>query len=212
MIDPDGMDWKDPEKDGEVAAGMQKDFEKQEANLNNSLTKLESKAEAIKNNEMYSAEKKEKELANNQKNIESTKSSISDVQTAQAELTEMGESTKMTFTFNNLGSDASAGFISSEKNGTVVINHTGDMGNKAHETKHGYQALKGMFKVVPGTNKFGVSSVNRYKMETQAYQRQFSVSGNSRLPNSDAGTPKYFNAINESWVIGINQNGIYPYK
>ncbi len=212
LIDPDGMDWKDPEKDGKIAADMQKGLEKRETSLNKALTKLESKAEDIKNNEKYSAEKKEKKLADNQKDIESTKSSISDVQSAQTELKEMGETKSMTFTFNYLGSDASAGYLSSESDGAIVINHTGDLGNKAHESKHAYQDLTGMIKVIPGTNKISVSSSNRDKMETQDYQRQFSVSGSSRLPNSDAGSVKYFNAITKSWVQGINANGIYPYK
>jgi hypothetical protein len=141
-----------------------------------------------------------------------------DVQAAQTELTAMGNSTNISFTFNTVSSNAP--FITHGKTSggdlQITVNNTGSFESRAHELKHGYQVLNGQ--MTPGTKgpesfSWGSNSIQAgYTLETEAYRRQYAVGGT--MPPSNVGTlEKPVDAvinsifdINNSWVPGIYTN------
>ncbi|OGS40253.1 MAG: hypothetical protein A3K77_03825 [Euryarchaeota archaeon RBG_13_31_8] len=215
-IDPDGCYWGDKNKDNDsddrTAWAQDRAYERRD----NYLARRESKTR----DKIASTDNKDKLTQYNSK-LSNIQDMRADVQDARTELAEMGNRTDISFTFNNLGSEAKVGYISHGKtNGNdgdlqITINYTSGYENKAHELKHGYQVLKGDITPVNGiSDKFEYVSITPHQSESQAYQRQYAAGG--ILPSSEAGSISRMTDITPNWVSVIyyyNSQGlkVYPY-
>lgn len=203
FIDPDGMEWADPEKDQKIADRLLGQINRRLDAERNSLSKAQtnvSKIQAqIDKNGM--SNKLGEQLSSANAKVASITETISDLNSSASELATMGSS-KVTqkFTFNESAAGTEVG--GTEKiNGVITMSITGDA-NAIHEVVHGYQMHKGT--MVP----------NRLAREVPAYQRQFSFDPNSvknHVP-SDWGNVRTRSDITENWVMGINdRRGNYLY-
>jgi len=199
-IDPDGCYWgnKDDENDKDDKEAIRQD--KLYENRDIYLAKRESK---MKEN-IASTDDEDKKAIYESKlvNIQAMRA---DVQKARTELAKMGESEDISFTFNNLGSDAKMGYISHGKTTDgdlqITINYVSGIGNKAHELKHGYQVLKGHLTPGDASSDFFYEGNNNIPWEVEAYKRQYSIGGS--LPSSNIGNID--KPINAPPITKINQ-------
>jgi RHS repeat-associated protein len=227
-IDPDGRYWgdknKDNDKDDRIARQQANQLQKRGNTLDNQITKLTNR---IANT---SADNKDK-LSNLNSQLSNAQAMKSDVQAAQTELTAMGNSTDISFTFNTVGSTNGITNIThgtTEAGGQgdlqITINNFGTFESKAHELKHGYQVLNGqMSPSNRGSDRFNLSNIpSANQIEVEAYRREYAVGGS--MPNSNNGTlinptnavVQRMSDINAGWVTAIYMNSgtnlnDYPY-
>jgi RHS repeat-associated protein len=215
-IDPDGRYW-DTDEDKNIAKQQQKDLESRDKALAKQEKNIENKISKVSSNDKLSADKKEKKLDKLNNRLDNVGEMREDVLLAQTELSMMGENKDIAFAFNDLGSEASKGYISHDINSKddlrVTINHTGSFGNKAHELKHGFQVMLGLMIPAGASDKWDFK-VNPHNIEMSAYQRQYSVGGT--MPKSEAGCISKMTDITPGWVSVIyyynRQNEkVYPY-
>lgn len=200
-IDPDGMDWNDP-NDKKIADRLQQALSERlkvaNANLkdaNNRVAKLESKI--AKDGSSKSLENR---LDNARNDINAITATIADLNSSSSELTEMETTKLQKFTFIELSEGSQVG--GTEKvNGIITMSITTNDDNAIHEASHGFQFYKGTV---------GKSILER---EIVPYQRQYSFNPNdfSKKVPSDWGSINSREDINTNWVLGINANGIYIY-
>ena len=210
ITDPLGDKWKD-KADERMAERTSNQLHKQEQRLQKQEQKLESRiAKAESKGNTGKVEK-----LTTQK--ESVGAARQDVATAQTEISAMGADENKTFHFNQLPAGQQVGNVSTDKDGTIVINYVnGAFGNTVHELKHASQIQQGSLTPIPGTDIVKFTGITPIDSETQAYQRQFSAAPGS-LPPSDTGTPTTHGGVNGDYVRGVNYNDasgkkVYPYS
>jgi len=218
-IDPDGRYW-DTEEDKNTAKQQSQQLQARDQSLAKQETKLNSKISAVNSDTKLTATKKQAKVDKLNDKLSDVTDMRTDVQSAQTELTSMGNDTKTAFAFNNLGSDASEGYISHDKNSKgdlrITVNYAGSFENRAHEMKHGYQVLTGDMKpsgADPKNFEFA-KTTHPHVLESQAYQRQYAVGG--QLPSSAAGSVNRMSDINRGWVsvvyyFNASGNKVFPY-
>jgi hypothetical protein len=210
-IDPDGRYWDD-EEDENTAEQQQKNLENRDNYLAKQEQKTQAKIDKVNSNDKLTAEKKSDKLDKLNSKLDDLGAMREDVLNAQTELRMMGENKDIAFAFNDLGSEATQGYISHDKNSKgdlrVTINHTGSFGNISHELNHGFQAMLGIMTPVAGdSKKWDFGKVNPQYTEASAYQRQYSVGGT--MPYSHAGKVNNYNDITSGWVSVIcTANGV----
>lgn len=126
-----------------------------------------------------------------------------DVASAITEIGKLGEKDGNFFRFNNLDeSSNSHGFLSTDEDGTTVINtFNGNLGNEVHELKHAYQVREGLMQGIPGTDQFKNLGIKGGDSESEAYKRQYSVT--QKVPTSDGGTPTSIYGITPYYIRQI---------
>ena len=101
--------------------------------------------------------------------------------------------------------------LGSQSDGTIIINNSGILGNRAHETTHAIQYdNKAMIFSPLGSNNLRFNNSHPTGLEIDAYKVQYSISSSS-MPSSDKGYLKSIFGITPDWVWGIKVNGYYPY-
>lgn len=120
---------------------------------------------------------------------------------AITELGEMGRDLTQRFAYNMVDGNNSETMII---NGIITMNigYQGNLSLGAHETSHGYDVFRGG---MPTT------SEGLYQTEKKAYGRQFSFGGKASMPKSDWQKIKTFNDVNNLYIGGIKDKGIYMY-
>jgi RHS repeat-associated protein len=204
FIDPDGMQWLDPEKDGKVAKRLQEGISKRLDSENKSLTKAQGRVDKIKSeiDKNGGSEKLTKKLNEANEDVISIQGNIDNLNKSSAELTEMGSKDVLQkFTFQNKADDSEVGITRKDENDVIVM-RIGNDANAVHEAAHGYQFYK------------GVKSSNQLEVEVTPYKRQYSFdpfSFNSTVPSS-WGNINNLGQIIPNWVFGIHDSKWnYPY-
>jgi RHS repeat-associated protein len=201
FIDPDGMEWKDPENDKIIAERLQngiKDRLKTEnANLqsaNNRISRIEKKIAKD-----GSSKELEDRLSAAKTDVSSITTTISDLNNSSRELSEMGSTdVKQKFTFGEITGSTGE---TKDVDGVIIMNIVSNA-NGIHESAHGYQMWKSN----------GIKASEKFRSEVLAYQRQSSYDLNSVTSlTSDWGNINNRSQINNFWVSGINNEGSYPY-
>jgi hypothetical protein len=221
LIDPDGKRWKDPDEDQKKANSISNVFRKRETSLAKKEERIQKRIDKAESKGNIG---KVERLTSKKENVTAMKE---DMVLAQQEITAMGADPEKTFTFNQLEEGSSAGYISTDNEGTTVINYTGDRGNLIHELKHAAQVQQGLLVGERGTDLFTPNAgFSLRKSEVQAYQRQFAAGyslpkSGFRAPNGTihhVSTPNTFRGIgsNISYLRGIyytDRNGVFrqPY-
>jgi RHS repeat-associated protein len=205
LIDPDGMDWKDP-NDKKTADRLQKD-------IGNKVVKeqktVESKTKDIGKLAAKIAlgggsSKDVSKLNSAAGDLSAAKTNISNLNASSSELNQMGDTKAMTFTFNYV--TGAAGNTGPAVNGLITMNVVaGNEANEVHEATHAFDFWKG----TQGTSISGT--------EVKPYQRQYSFDSGSVIGLTSAtGSISNINDINQNWVKGLNYtdkngNQIFPY-
>lgn len=173
-IDPDGRYWDNEEEDKKTAAELSKSYNSNKNYYEKREQKFQARIDKGRNIEK-NTERRDRAAEFKNEMID-----------AICELDAMGADQKVAFTFNKVEEGTipmlEHGVASNGKDLLVTINHSGSIENKAHESKHGYQALTG--ETTPdnrSSTAWNVSDQN----ETEAYRRQYIM--NSR-------TMPYFNS------------------
>lgn len=199
FIDPDGMQWVDPEKDGKIAKRLQEKIAKRLESENKSLAKAQDKVGKIQSEikEKGTSEKLENKLKEANDDVNNIQGTIDQLNASSTELTEMGsQDVEQKFTFNEIVSED--GGLTTNKGGIITMNVVSD-DNAIHEASHGYLLYK------------NASPLNSLDAEITPYTRQLAFNSSS-LPESDWGKVKTAGDIIANWVMGIyNKDGTYTY-
>jgi hypothetical protein len=202
FIDPDGMQWADPKKDGKKAEELQGKISDRIKSENKAIDKSMKKVCEIESKikEGGTSKKLEAKLASANSDIRNSQDKISNLNKSSAELTKMGSSdVAQKFTFNDIsGSEG----LTTLTNGVITMNVISDA-NAIHEAAHGYQMYTGELKGTKEGASFTPTGL--LNAEITAYQRQYSFDQSSveTLP-SYAGSISTVNNIDIVWVLGIN--------
>jgi len=181
-IDPDGRKWKtkeDEEKakeDQEKLKEIAKEQGKKADVAQKEIDKI-NKNKELNEEQRANLKKKEDEL----EKAKILKNMVEDIITGIDEL----KKSEITYTFNNLGENATTGELSPpNKEGVVVINYVGGdflQANRIHELVHATQYNQKPFatKVVGGVTIFALTKADHANLETPAYMCQYLVSRQS---------------------------------
>ncbi len=121
------------------------------------------------------------------------------------------ENSSTIYTFSTVAQGTTA-TLSSNADGTIVINNYGTTGSRAHEATHAIQHHFGKISFKPvGSN--NVLMLNPYELEIQAYRIEYSIT-NGIIPISDSKTPKNVFGITLQWLLGLKDpnTGNYIYR
>jgi RHS repeat-associated protein len=203
FIDPDGMVWGDPEKDGAIEKRLQDRIAERLKDENSNLEKANKKiTETTAKIEKDGTSKKlEKQLRNAKEDAANASGAISELTASSNELTEMGsDNTKQVFTFKEI--DGEEGGTKKRDDGVIEMSVLNGDGNKIHEASHAFEMYK------------GTMSANGLEKEIIPYKRQFafvgnSVSFNASVPSSWGEVQNLSDIIN-NWVLGIHDSN-YKY-
>lgn len=213
FVDPDEMEWKDP-KDKEIADRLQKGINSRLATENSNLKSVNDRVSRLEAKIVKEGSSKglESRLSSARSDVASIGTTISDLNSSSSELTQMGsKDVAQKFTFNELAEGSAVG-NTYKKDGVITRDIVGDA-NGVHETINGNQIYIG--KIIGGLpDKYiypkGAESV--YQNEIQAYRRQFAFDSGSLSGLSFAGgSASNRSGIKKSWLLGINNNGVYLY-
>jgi RHS repeat-associated protein len=197
-IDPDGMVWEDPKKDGETASRLKQEIKgrvkSETSNLASATKEVNKINQKIEKN--GSSEKLQNNLKSALAKVDNINKTISNLNASSKEIDEMGSPTTLQkFTFKETSGEV--GGTETDKNGTIVMTVTGGGdGNKIHELAHAYQQFK------------GTQSIYTNEREQFAYGRQYAFDGdmmNSTVP-SFTGKVESYDDINSVWIIGIHDS------
>jgi len=197
FIDPDGMEWVDPNKDGKIAERLQAQIANRLKSENKSLTNAQSKVDKIQNKikENGPSEKLTKQLDKANEEVANTNKTISELNASSSVLTEMGsKDVAQKFTFNEISGNEGNTYL---KNGVITMDIVGDA-NAIHESTHGDQIYK--------NGKGGIPGSETIESEIGAYTRQFAFDPSS-VKN---GVPSYWGNVSNisditpNWIKGIN--------
>ena len=197
FIDPDGMVWADPEKDGKIAKRLQDKISSRLKDENKSLTKAQGKVDKIQNEikEKGASDKLTKQLGRANAEVANTTKTISELNGASSVLTEMGSSdVAQKFTFNEISGSEGNTYL---KDGVITMDVVSDA-NAVHESTHGDQIYKG--------GKGGIPTSEILESEVGAYTRQFAFDPSTVQNNVPSywGSVNNINDITTDWVKGIN--------
>ena len=184
-IDWNGMEWKD-DKDKEIAESLIQQANKRDYLLSKQEAKINARIKRIEDNVSLSSDKKDNQILKEQFKLENVKIQRSLLSTLNDGLNQL-ENSSTIYTFNTVAQGTTA-TLSSNIDGTIVINNYGTTGNRAHEVTHAIQYHCGKISFNPvGSN--NVLMLNPYKLEIQAYRIEYSIT-NGIIPISDSKTPK----------------------
>jgi RHS repeat-associated protein len=208
-IDPDGRKWKNA-VDEKIAKQLQKDIATQNKSLAKQKTKINANIEKINNNANLSADEKNKKIAKQQGKLDNVQAQEKILSNLNDGITKLGTS-KTTYTFNTSEKGTTAK-LSSNEDGTIVINNYGNTGSRAHETTHAIQYDNGNISF----DKLGSDVINFHtdyrKLEIEAYSTEYAITG-GRVPSSTARYPRTIFDLNNEWLYGIKDaTGIYIYS
>ena len=200
-VDPDGREWKD-EQDKKIAAQIQSEAASRDKSLAKQEGKINAKIDNIKNNTKLSDDKRSQQIATQQYKMEGVKTERNMISALDKGITQLGES-KTVFTFNTVESGTTA-TLSSQKDGTVIINNYGTLGNRSHETTHAIDYDNNLMFFNPlGSNNLRIS--DRLSSEIRAYGTEYSITGGI-VPPSDNGNPNSIFEITPSYrICSINE-------
>lgn len=121
-------------------------------------------------------------------------------------------SSETLYTFNEVSGSIPYLERSSPEDGVIIINHSGSLENKSHETHHASQYDQGKIKFVEGsTNILRGSSLSLTQAEIGSYMIQYSVNKET-MPQSTGGSLKSIFSITDKWLRGVNDgNNNFPY-
>jgi RHS repeat-associated protein len=178
-IDPDGRYW-DTDEDKRKAERIQNNLRNMDKSLAKTQARVNKKIDKVNSNDKLSDSKKQSRLETLNKKSDRIQETRSEVQSAINEIGVMGEVDNIAFTFNDLGSESSLGYISHDVNENdhlrITMNHTGALGNVLHEMKHGYQITTGMISPNDKDPKEFWTPPNKAH-EVEAYRRQYLITG-----------------------------------
>ena len=204
-VDPDGMEWKTT-KDEDIAKEIQRNLATEVKSLDKTAISLQKDIDKIKNNTKLSDEKRTEKIAKKESQLAETNATKDYIEIMSTQIGALGESSTI-YSFNNLGENASIGYLSSPKEGEIVINYVGGVnsfGNQTHETVHATQYERGLFTRNPlNPEKFKFKDNNYANgAELSAYISQYIVAPKS-LPFSVNGNVRSVQDINLKWLRGI---------
>ncbi|MDO4368837.1 MAG: RHS repeat-associated core domain-containing protein [Bacteroidales bacterium] len=208
-IDWNGMEWKD-DKDKEIAESLIQQANKRDYLLSKQEAKINARIKRIEDNVSLSSDKKDNQILKEQFKLENVKIQRSLLSTLNDGLNQL-ENSSTIYTFNTVAQGTTA-TLSSNIDGTIVINNYGTTGNRAHEVTHAIQYHFGKISFNPvGSN--NVLMLNPYKLEIQAYRIEYSIT-NGLIPISDSKTPKNVFGITLQWLLGLKDpnTGNYIYR
>jgi len=213
FIDPDGMEWKDPEKDGKIAQRLQDKIHERLDQENKDLSKAQGRVEKINKeiSEKGSTEKLQKQLSSANADVANAKEAIQSLSETSSNLAFMGSNeTSQQFTFNETEGSEGHTYM---QDGVITMDVVSDA-NAVHESTRGMQIFTG--EIIAGGGKDnnvfkGLDGL--VKAETEAYKKQFAFD-----PTKVQALPSYLGRaynitdINKTWLLGIqNENGEYTY-
>jgi RHS repeat-associated protein len=211
FIDPDGMRWKDPKKDAEIAERLQTQIKSRKETETGNLERANKRVDKIKSEitAKGTSEKLEKKLASANKEVSEITETIGQLDASSNELTQMGSNdVEQEFTFKEIS--GSEGDTYKEK-GVIVMEVVSDA-SAVHEATHGWQVHSGLI-TGEGKGKMKYSVDALFNNEISAYKRQYAydpatVQNNvPSYPNNARGIQD----ITRNWVLGINNNGDFIY-
>jgi RHS repeat-associated protein len=209
-IDPNGMEWLN-KRDEEIAKRLQQEIANRDKSLAKQEQKINTQIEKITNNSKWSDEKKNKEVAKQQEKLDNVQEQRTHLSALNDGITQLGSS-KTIYTFNTVKEGTTA-LLSSNSDGTIVINNYGTAGNRAHETTHAIQYDNDEISFSPlGSNNVKFHSDYRV-LELQAYRTEYSIT-NGIVPSSDAKYPRTIFGITLQWLYKLKDinTGTYRYK
>jgi RHS repeat-associated protein len=211
FIDPDGMKWKDPEKDKERADRLQEDIKTRKETETKNLERANKRLEKIKGEiaEKGSSEKLEKRLKNATTEVSEVTETISELDAASNVLTQMGsDDVAQEFTFKDVSGNEGETY---KEKGVIVMEVVSDA-SAIHESTHGWQIQTGLIIGGPkGKNRYNTETL--FSNEVSAYKRQYAYDPASVQNNvpSYPQNARSIQDINRNWVLGINNNGDFIY-
>ncbi len=213
FIDPDGMKWKDPKKDAEIAERLQNQIISRKEDETKNLDRANKRVDKIKGQiaEKGTSEKLERQLKNANADVTSITETISQLDASSSELTQMGSNdVAQEFTFKEISGSEGDTYL---KDGVITMEVVSD-NNAIHEATHGFQIHTGqIIGGEKGKNKYPGGVETLFNVEAAAYRRQFAFNAESvqKTVPSYWGTPNSPSDINRNWILGINNNRDYIY-
>jgi len=203
-----GREWKN-DRDKKIAEQIQSEVVNRDKSLAKQEARINAKIDNINNNAKLSDDKRSQQIATQQNKLEAVKTERNIISTLDKGITQLGAS-KTVYTFNTVESGITA-TLSSQKDGTVIINNYGTLGNRSHETSHAIQYDNHLITFNPlGSNNLLMR--NPLGIEIQAYGTEYSITGGI-VPLSDNGTPKSIFGITPNWLYGLkDSSGTYLYR
>ena len=212
FIDPDGMRWKDPKNDGEIADRLQNGIKSRREDESRNLDRANKRVEKLKGQiaEKGSSTKLEQQLKNATNEVSSITETIGELDAASSTLTQMGsDDVSQEFTFKEINGDQGDTY---KENGVIVMEVVGDA-NAIHETTHGWQVHTGDIKGEGKGNMQYRGGEHLFSSEVAAYRRQFAFDPAS-VQNNVPSYPRNAQSlsdINRNWVLGINRYNRFIY-
>lgn len=206
-IDPDGMKWKDPENDAEVAERLQNNLKIRKEDETKNLNAANRRVERIKSliAKKGSSEKLEKRLQDANAEVANITETINELDASSYVLTQMGSNdVAQEFTFKEISGVEGKTY---QEGGVITMEIVGDA-NAVHESTHGWQIHTGSI-ISEGKDKNTMPS--DLSTEISAYRRQHAFDPTSTNNLSYLGNVNILNDITRAWVIGVNYNRVYPY-
>jgi RHS repeat-associated protein len=188
FIDPTGAKW-DSASQALVAQTV--------SEVNTQISTFNSRIAAINNTATTDANGNKVLSAEQQAIVNELTYCVGELNSALTEIKAMGDDENFTF---SLSPQAPAAYAEmplppADNTNNITINYlNGDIGNKLHEIKHGYQIMKGdiVYSVTDGnvTSRLGNSLSSVTDLEVPAYKRQYSFSARKEgWQTPPAGTP-----------------------
>lgn len=201
------------DNDIRTAQNMQKDFQK----IRNDITKTRDK----KNAQIASGKNEknkplsEKKIAKLKSQVKNLNDRINEVKKSMERINAVIADPNHGYTFDNIGSNASAGLTFVNSSGYIEMDYTGNTASFAHELAHGSGVAEGIYSIAKNAaGKFGLGLLNGCTLgmfEVRGYRAQYGIDPNT-LPNSDNGTPIDMSGITEDYIYGIKNDGNYIYQ
>jgi RHS repeat-associated protein len=212
FVDPDGMIWKDPKKDQAIADRLQNGIKSRLKTENSSLKSANDRVSRLEGRiaKEGSSKSLESRLSSARADVSSINETISELNASSDILNTMGSAdVKQEFTLNEISGSQGDTY---KKDGVITMDIVGDA-NGIHETTHGNQIYTGkIIGGLPGKNIYPKGAESVYQNEIQAYRRQFAFdSGSVSGLSSAGGSASNLSGIKKSWLLGINNNGVYLY-
>jgi RHS repeat-associated protein len=210
-IDPTGMIWKTTQ-DEEIAKKIQQNLTAEIKRLEKKAASIQKDIDKINNNIKLSDEKRAVQIEKNESQLSQVNATKEYIAGMNTQVGALGESTTI-YSFNNLGENVTSGYLSSPKEGEIVINYVGGVhsfGNQMHETVHATQYERGLFtRSETSPTMFDFKGNARDVAEVAAYMFQYIIAPMS-MPYSANGRIRSIQDINIRWLRGILGNDKKP--
>jgi len=208
LVDLNGNEWLSSE-DEKIAKATRDATITKSNELSAKEKRINAKIERIKSNEKSGDNKKNKQVTNQELKLADIQAQKDYLLNLGNGIVQLGESKNM-YTFNTVKTESTE--LSSETNGTIIINNFGTIGSRAHEITHAIQYNNGLFTF----KSFGESDVNYNKSQTllemEAYSTEYSITGGIVRASSNGGVPNSVLGITPQWLYGLSVNNKFIYK